>query len=256
VKIKLFVEKDAKENADFYYSEGKRYRDKAAKAEEAIKDIDKRIKALEKVKVQKIETRKKGQEKAKEWFENYRWFRTEKGRICIAGKNADENEEIVKKYMEEKDLFFHADIHGGAVILIKDGINADIKEKISCAIFAASYSSAWELGYNEVGVFAARKGQLSKTVNEGNLKKGGFGIEGEREWYKHTVLGLVIGRRGGKISSAPWNCSDFEKYVEIRPGGNLNKAQATKKICEILKAGDEEVSWLIPKGKYTLRVKK
>ncbi|MCX6774046.1 MAG: hypothetical protein NTY68_03575, partial [Candidatus Micrarchaeota archaeon] len=106
------------------------------------------------------------------------------------------------------------------------------------------------------GVFAAKKEQLSKTVNEGNLKKGGFGIEGEREWFKHTVLGLVIGRKEGRISSAPWNYNEFEKAVEIRPGGNMNKAQATKRICETLKAVDEEVSWLVPKGKYTLRIKR
>jgi predicted ribosome quality control (RQC) complex YloA/Tae2 family protein len=98
VRIRLFVDKDAKENADLYYSESKKYREKAAKAEEAIKDIDKKINALEKKKVEIIE-RKKEARKAKEWFENYRWFRTEKGRICIAGKNADENDEIVKKYM-------------------------------------------------------------------------------------------------------------------------------------------------------------
>jgi predicted ribosome quality control (RQC) complex YloA/Tae2 family protein len=255
VKIKLFIGKDAKENADSYYSESKKYREKAMNAEEAVKDIDKRIKALEKKKVETIE-RKKEIRKDREWFENYRYFRTEKGRICIAGKNADENDEIVKKYMEEKDLFFHADIHGGSVAILKDGINADIKEKISCAVFAASYSSAWDLGYNEVGVFAARKEQLTKTVNEGNLKKGGFGIEGEREWFKHTVLGLVIGRKEGKISSAPWNYNDFEKAIEIRPGGNMNKAQATKKICEAFKAVDEEVSWLVPKGKHTLRIKR
>jgi len=255
VKIKLFIGKNAKENADIYYSEGKKFKEKAMKAEEAIKDIDRRIKALEKKKVEIIE-RKKEIKKTREWFENYRWFRTEKGRICIAGKNADENDEIVKKYMEEKDLFFHADIHGGSVAILKDGINADIKEKIGCAVFAASYSSAWDLGYNEVGVFAAKKEQLSKTVNEGNLKKGGFGIEGEREWFKHTVLGLVIGRKDGSISSAPWNFNDFEKSVEIRPGGNLNKTQITKKVCDILKASDEEVSWLIPKGRYTLRIKR
>ncbi|MCX6774146.1 MAG: NFACT RNA binding domain-containing protein, partial [Candidatus Micrarchaeota archaeon] len=152
MKIKLFIGKDAKENADLYYSESKKYREKAINAEEAIKDIDKKIKALEKKKVEIIE-RKKEIKKDREWFENYRWFKTEKGRICIAGKNADENDEIVKKYMEEKDLFFHADIHGGSVVIMKDGISADIKEKISCAVFAASYSNAWDLGYNEVGVF-------------------------------------------------------------------------------------------------------
>lgn len=256
MKIRLFLEKNARKNADFYYSEGKRYREKAAKAEEALKGIDKRIRKMEKTKEKRMESKKKEIAKTREWFEHYRWFRTEGGKVCIAGKNADENEEIVKKYMDDGDLFFHADIHGGSVVIMKGGTDADIREKISCAVFAASYSSAWELGYNEVGVFAARKGQLSKTVKEGNLKKGGFGIEGEREWYKHTVLGLAIGRNGDKISSAPWNHNDFEKAVEIRPGGNLNKAQATKKICEILKARDEEVSWLIPKGRYTLRVKK
>jgi hypothetical protein len=159
--------------------------------------------------------------------------------------------------MEESDLFFHADIHGGAVAILKDGANAGLREKIECAVFAASYSSAWELGYNEVDVFAAKRGQITKNVSEGALKKGGFGISGEREWYKHSVLGILIGKKDGKTICSPWNLNPgFERCVEIRPGGNMQKPQAVKKIMDLLKCAEEEASALVPKGRLTLRIKK
>jgi predicted ribosome quality control (RQC) complex YloA/Tae2 family protein len=259
VRITLALARDAKQNADFYYSEGKRYREKAEKAKAALGDVEKRIAGMEKEgakrKVKKAVLLKTIQKR--EWFWQFRHFYTGGGRLCIAGRNADENEEIVKKHMEDKDLFFHADIHGGAVAILKDGTNADIRERLECAVFAASYSSAWELGYNEVDVFAARKEQITKTVSEGNLKKGGFGIEGEREWYKHTVLGLLIGKLNGAVSCSPWNLNPgFRKCAEIRPGGNMQKQQAVKRIMEMFSCAEEEASSLVPKGKITLRVKK
>ncbi len=259
MRIRLLLGKNAKQNADIYYSESKRYKEKASKAGEALAGMEKRIAKMEKEGVKqkvKIDAAVKPPQK-KEWFEHFRHFITSKGRLCVAGKSAEDNEELVKKYMEDADLFFHADIHGGAVVIMKGGVDADIREKIECSVFAASYSSAWELGYNEVDVFAAKKGQITKTVSEGNLKKGGFGISGEREWYKHSVLGLLIGNRDGKTMCSPWNLDPgFERCAEIRPGGNMQKPQAVKKMMGLLKCREEEASALVPKGRLMLRVKK
>jgi predicted ribosome quality control (RQC) complex YloA/Tae2 family protein len=259
MRIRLSVEKDAKGNADSYYSEGKDYRQKAEKAGAALKDMDARIAKLEKAgqkeAAKKVEAVRGGTGK-REWFWQFRHFTTGGGKICIAGRNADENEEIVKKYLEEGDLFVHADIHGGAVAVIKGGKDAGIREKLECAVFAASYSNAWEIGYNEVDVFAAGKGQITKTVREGNLKKGGFGIEGEREWFKHSVLGLLIGKKDGLVWSCPWNSDQgFQKSVEIRPGGRMGKEAVLKKAAKALGCREEELSWLIPQGRCTLRIK-
>jgi predicted ribosome quality control (RQC) complex YloA/Tae2 family protein len=250
---------NAKQNADFYYSESKRYGEKAKKAGAALNDVEKRIAKMEKEGAKKKEKKAVLLEPAQKrgWFEQFRHFLTSGNRLCIAGRSADDNEEIVKKHMEGRDLFFHADIHGGAVAVMKDGANAGIREKLECSIFAASYSSAWELGYNEVDVFAARKDQIAKTVSEGNLKKGGFGISGEREWYKHAVLGLLVGKKDGRVSCSPWNLNPgFEKCVEIRPGGNMQKQQAVKKMAGYFNCAEEEASALVPKGRVTLRIKK
>jgi predicted ribosome quality control (RQC) complex YloA/Tae2 family protein len=257
VRIRLLLGKNAKQNADLHYSESKRYKEKAERAEAALKEMEKRIAKAEKqgAKQAKTEVAAKTETK-KEWFMHFRHFLTSRGRLCIAGRSADENEEIVKKYMEDADLFFHADIHGGAVAVMKDGTNADIREKLECAVFAASYSSAWDLGYNEVDVFAAKRGQITKNVSEGGLKKGGFGITGEREWFRHSTLGLLVGIKDGRVQCAPWNLNPgFEKYVELRPGGNMQKPQAVKRIMGLLKCAEEEASSIVPKGRLTLKVK-
>lgn len=260
MRIRLSAEKDAKGNANLYYSKGKEYRQKAEKAKAALKEMDARIARLEKAgkkEVAKKAEAVKGAAERKEWFWQFRHFTTGNGKICIAGRNADENEEMVKRYLDDGDLFVHADIHGGAVAILKGGRDAGIREKLECAVFAASYSKAWELGYNEVDVFAAKKEQITKTVKEGNLKKGGFGIEGEREWFKHSVLGLLIGKKDGLAWSCPWNSDQgFQKSIEIRPGGKMGKEAALKKAAKELGCREEEISWLIPQGRCTLRIKK
>jgi len=54
----------------------------------------------------------------KEWYEKYRWSISRNGYLIIAGKDASQNESIVKKYLRDKDIFLHADIAGAPATII------------------------------------------------------------------------------------------------------------------------------------------
>lgn len=130
------------------------------------------------------------------WFERYRWTITRGGFLVIAGKDASQNESIVKKYLSEDDYFLHADIHGApATVLLKMGREPDHLDLEDAAVIAACYSKAWKAGFSYVEVYWVRGGQVSKAPPSGEyLSKGAFMIYGERT-YTRVSLRLGIGLR-------------------------------------------------------------
>ena len=79
-------------------------------------------------------------------YQRYRWFFTSSEKLVIGGKNALQNEEILRKLKTQRQDFkvMHTVEPGSpfAVILTdsKSLKNSDIEE---CAIFTASFSRAW-----------------------------------------------------------------------------------------------------------------
>jgi predicted ribosome quality control (RQC) complex YloA/Tae2 family protein len=60
------------------------------------------------------------------WFEKFHWFVTSENFLVIGGKDAHQNELIVKKYMDKGDLFMHCELHGASVIILKNPDNGII----------------------------------------------------------------------------------------------------------------------------------
>ena len=133
-------------------------------------------------------------EKRKEWYEKYHWIITSENLLAIGGRNEDQNESIVRKYLGERDLFFHADIHGGSVFILKNGVYAGERSIREVAHLAACYSSAWRSGFGSVDVFYVGSDQVSKSPPSGEyLPKGSFMIYGEKKWVRGVELRLGIG---------------------------------------------------------------
>lgn len=261
MSIELDIRKTAQENAAAYYEKAKRLREKAEGAEKAAKETVRKLEELEKEIAE--EARRKGEEKArvkvrreKEWFERFRWFRTSGERLCIAGRDARQNEQVVARHFEEGDLFFHAEIHGAPATVLKDGGKAGEEEKKEVAQFAASYSSAWKLGTATVDVYAVGKSQVSKRAEAGEFAgKGAFIIRGEREWFRNTGLGLLIGVGGKGVEAAPVvrGKGEMAKAVEVKIG-DLEKGEAAKRIAKMLgeKASVDEILQALPGGGFAI----
>lgn len=80
------------------------------------------------------------------WFERFRWFITREGILIVAGRDAQQNELLVRRYLGENDTLVHADVPDAPVVLVKGGAIAAVPpESLSQAgSFCLSLSHAWE----------------------------------------------------------------------------------------------------------------
>ena len=170
------------------------------------------------------------------WYHRFRWFVTSDGVVVLGGRDASQNEELVKKYMTGGDLFLHADVHGASVILVK----GKTEKMDEVAQFAASYSGAWRSGHFSADVFSVRPDQVSKTPESGEyISRGSFIIRGERTYYRDVPLavgiGLVLEPQAAVIGGPPEVIRSRTKaVVEIRPG-QFEPNDVAKKVLRSLK---------------------
>ncbi|WP_128905082.1 ribosome rescue protein RqcH [Halorubrum amylolyticum] len=137
-----------------------------------------------------------------DWFERFRWFRTSTGYLVIGGRNADQNEELVKKYMGKHDRFFHTQAHGGPVTLLKaagpsesaDPVDFSEETLREAAQFAVSYSSDWKDGRGAGDAYMVEPDQVSKTPESGEyIEKGSFVIRGDRTYFEDVPCRIAVG---------------------------------------------------------------
>lgn len=256
-KITLDYRKSARENATGFYDLAKTLAKKEEGAKIAIAQTKKEIEGAKSEGLKAAQAKKSPVMKRKrEWFEKYRWFHTSGGKLVVAGRDAKQNDLLVSKLMADGDLFFHADIQGAPATILVGGKGADAQEKKETSQFAASHSSAWKTGVAAVDVYAVEKGQLSKHAQGGFVGAGGFAIEGEREWFRSTSLGLAIGGKEGAAICLPACHKDAQKLPIALTPGNYEKWQAVKKIAWLLKINPDEILLALPSGKFSIRERK
>ena len=220
----LVVGDGVEKNADRLYTEAKRIEDKKEGALAAIENTREELEAVRERREQwDTEDEKSNTEQdedqqedidwlarssipvraGEKWYENFRWFHTSDDFLVIGGRNADQNEELVKKYLEPGDRFFHAQAHGGPVTVLKatgpsEAADEDIEipeqSQREAAQFAVSYSSVWKDGRFAGDAYVVDPEQVSKTPESGEyLEKGGFAIRGERTYFRDVPVGVAVG---------------------------------------------------------------
>ncbi len=225
-RIDLDVSMGVEKNADNLYTEAKRVQEKKEGALAAIEDTREELEAAKKRRdeweaadsdvEQDGDDDDEGEEREidwlsrasipirqnEQWYERFRWFETSDGFLVIGGRNADQNEEIVKKYISKHDLFFHTQAHGGPVTVIKatgpsePARNVDIPEQSreEAAQFAVSYSSIWKEGRFADDAYMVHPDQVSKTPESGEyIEKGSFVVRGDRTYYNDVAAELAVG---------------------------------------------------------------
>jgi len=238
VKIEIDPHKKITKNAAKYYEKSKKYKEKIEGAKKAIKETKKLIKKAkkqEKTKKKKLKKIKKN----KEWYSKFHWFKTTNDFLVIAGKNAGQNEEIVKNYMEEEDLYFHADVQGAPSTILKKGKKAEKKDLEETAKFAGSYSSAWKQGIGTIDVYHVKPNQVKLGAESGEyMGKGSFMIKGNKTYYRNTELEIAFTIKENEIKVAPPNTFknkgvNEQKLILLRPG-ETEKNKASKQIKQKL----------------------
>ncbi|KAK4532008.1 hypothetical protein CCYA_CCYA10G2865 [Cyanidiococcus yangmingshanensis] len=208
--VKIDISQSAFANAQRYYEQRKKAAEKEMKtieaSEHALRAAEKKaLKVLagtasknKRKKTAPLNTLK--EIRKSHWFEKFRYFITSENYLVIAGKDSQQNEQLVRRYLEENtgDLYMHADVHGAASVIIKGRGNRpapplSIQE---AAIFAAACSSAWDAKV-AVNAFWVYPEQVSQSAPSGmHLNQGSFVVRGQRNYVPVTTSGsgpMVMG---------------------------------------------------------------
>lgn len=231
--VRIYVHEGLEQNAGRYHDVIKKFRKKKAGALAAMKTVPaiKNVRKRDFVPMKKL------------WYHRFRWFLTSDGVVVLGGRDASQNEELVKKYMTGGDLFVHADVHGASVVIVK-GKTEKMDEVVQ---FAASYSGAWRSGHFSADVYSVLPSQVSKTPESGEfIVRGSFIVRGERTYYRNVPLavgiGLMLEPHAAVIGGPPSVIQSRTKaYLELRPG-QYEPNDVAKKVLRVLKqkVTDEE----------------
>ncbi len=259
MEVKLDFTKSAQENADDYYKKSKKLLSKKEGAQKAIKELEQRLKRVQKDAPKEEEKKVVAEKGPKEWYEKFHWFFTSNGMLVVGGRDAHQNEQLNAKHFEDSDLFFHANVFGADVVILKNGASADHETREEVAQFAGCHSSAWKDGMHTVDVYAMNRNQVSKSTSKGSLGTGAFLLKGERDWYRGMSLGLAMYVKDGKLFSVPLvtffkikERDNITKHVSVVIGKD-KKSDAAKKIADALDYNDlDTIMQQLPAGSFRI----
>ena len=250
------------ENAEVYYEKAKKAKRKSKGALIAIENTKKQLENIKNKKdlaMERISVPKKREKKNLKWYEKLRWFITSDNVLVVGGRDANSNENIVKKYLENNDIYLHADIHGASSTAVKlNGTKLNDNILKESGEFAASFSSAWSMGFTSQDVFWVHPDQVSKTPEAGEfLAKGSFVIRGQRNYIRGARVKLAIGivdYEGKRVMVGPIDALEAhcDNYVVLKPGFTKKEAIA-KKILNKINEDDlltlDDIIRVLPSGK-------
>ena len=261
-KINIDPKLKVPENAQVYYEKAKKAKRKIKGALIAIENTKKQLekmRAKKDIEMEKILYPKKRVKKDLKWYEKLRWFLSSDGTLVVGGRDANTNESVVKKYLDNNDIYLHADIHGASSIVVKlEGkeINDNLLQE--SASFAVSFSSAWSKGFSTQDVYWVHPDQVSKTPEPGEfVAKGSFIIRGNRNYVRGAKVQIAIGivdYEGKRIMAGPVEALEAhcENFVVLKPGYTKKEAIAKKilhKINEDQLLNVDDIVRVLPAGK-------
>jgi len=265
--VPLDTGKNVPQNAQIFYDRSKKIGSKLNGAVRAIENTRELLKKRVKKPKAKMPAPKRPKPR---WYDQYRWFRSSDGLLVIGGRGATSNEEIVKKYLEKRDIFMHSQAAGAPVTIIKVEKGTEVSEQTiaEAAQFAISYSSTWKSGQYTGDCYWVHPDQVSKTPEHGEfVSKGAFIIRGTRNYLKDVPVGIAIGITGdlhligGPVSAVSNHAGNV---VEIVPG-RFNQNDIAKKIYRIFSdafgrsikvvASPDQIVKFLPPGESDIRSK-
>ncbi|MEK6825341.1 MAG: NFACT RNA binding domain-containing protein [Nanoarchaeota archaeon] len=182
-------------------------------------------------------------------YKKYKWFITFSGKTVIGGKNALQNDELLKKVisLSESTQIMHTSSPGSpfSVILtpLKKITRQDIEE---CAIFTACFSQAWKAGKSKSNVDIFNSSQLNK---EKNMKAGMWKVTGKVQRIS-VPLKLALTHQQGILRAVPEKTlKNFKNRICTIIPGKIDKKDLFVKIAlEEFSFTQEEFLAALPAG--------
>ncbi len=232
------------DSANSFYERSKKARRKIPGADEAILRTQKQITESESKQqeiIEEVEAKPMTIKRTKRWYEKFHWFLCG-DHVVIGGTDAKTNERILKTYLDDNDLFFHADVHGAPYVVVKEGqinLKEGCQEKI--AAFALNFSSLWKDKKLVGDVYSVLPDQVSLSPPSGQfLAKGSVMIYGEKKYFKNIeinhAIGVVFHDQYAQTIAGPVESieNQTDLLLRLKPGdipkGNIAKSVRDKLI--------------------------
>ena len=288
ISVELHLDQTVHQNAQRYFSKGRKDKQRAEGAKVALAETQTRQKKVDKQRSKdeaagRVSVTKRTK---KFWFERNRWTMLSSGQLFVGGRDAKGNDQLVKKHLTPQDLYFHADLHGApsCTLKLKEGFEQDPNPSPSlpegvpslrltqsleisehpedalsgAAQMAVCWSRAWGSGGAAATAFHAKQGQVSKTTESGeSLGRGAFVVRGNRHWYKDLSMKITLGMVA--INGVPLPLvgthdvisSVCERWVRLTPGTQKKEHVATK-IAKATGLLQDDVLSALPSGNVSL----
>ncbi|KAK0404006.1 hypothetical protein QR680_017236 [Steinernema hermaphroditum] len=132
------------------------------------------------------------------WFEKFFWFISSENYLVVGGRDAHQNELLVKRYLRPGDVYVHADIRGASSVVVRNKGHRS-EEPISpktleeAGTMAICYSTAWEAKV-VVNSWWVRHDQVTRTAPTGEyLSTGSFMIRGKKNYLLGSQMQMGFG---------------------------------------------------------------
>ncbi|CAL8273531.1 unnamed protein product [Merluccius merluccius] len=187
VDLSLSAYANAKKYYDHKRTAAKKEQKTVEAAQKAFKSAEKKTKQTLK-EVQTVTTIQKARKVY--WFEKFLWFVSSENYLVIAGRDQQQNEMIVKRYLRAGDIYVHADLHGATSCVIKNpsGVTIPPRSLTEAGTMAVCYSAAWDAKVI-TSAWWVHHHQVSKTAPTGEyLTTGSFMIRGKKNYMPPSYL--------------------------------------------------------------------
>jgi len=134
------------------------------------------------------------------WFEKFLWFISSENYLVVAGRDAQQNEILVKRYLGPDDVYIHAEIHGAASVIVKNKPRVDGVAKplppltlSEAGNYAICMSSGWDSKIL-TSAWWVSAAQVSKHAPTGEyVGTGSFVIRGKKNFLPPAQLVMGLG---------------------------------------------------------------
>lgn len=161
------------------------------------------------------------------WFERFNWFITTDNYLVLGGRDAQQNELLVKRYLRQGDAYLHADVHGAASCVLRAKRRRDPLTGRTLSIplssqalreagsFTICRSSAWT-SRMVTSAWWVESHQVSKTAPTGEyLTVGSFMVRGKKNFLPPSQLemGLAVFFRLGDDDSVRRHANERRDFA-------------------------------------------
>jgi len=231
--VDVDVSLSAHANARGYYDKRRALQEKRRKTEEAVGQA---VKQAERKAFSSMKTAPALNEirriRKKMWFEKFLWFISSDGLIVVGGRDAQQNEILVKRYLRKGDIYVHADMHGAPTVIVKNNMpdHPIPPNTISQAgTMSVAFSSSWKAKI-VANAWWVEAHQVSKTAPTGEyLTVGSFMIRGKKNFLPPAPLIMGFGFLFRLDESSP--------SVTTAAAARQERSQKEQTVPEAIKQG-------------------